>query len=332
MPLGRAFGGAERLLQTLVRRAPEQGIDVRVVYHEPGPSPGPVVALGRFRDVRTGARAVRALRALVARERPDLVLAWLPRAYPYLLAAAGRTPTAWWQHHNGEGEQALTRLVTALPSRGIVCTSQAVADIQARVPPRRRLLVVHPGVEEPVVPGPEELARLRARLGIAPDAVVAALPGRLAPWKGHDRFLAALERVPPITGLVVGGDDPRAAERLRSRGAIVTGHVEDPTPFLALADVVVNASENEPFGMTLPEAMALGRPVLAVGRGGPREIVRDGVDGVLVPDGSPDAIAAGLRRVLAAPGLGAAGRERYAERFTARAFAARAADALRSLA
>ena len=326
MPLARAFGGAERLLHTLQRRAPEHGVELRVVYHEDGPSVrdgDAVVPLGRFRDARAGARAVRSLRRIVRDERPDLLLAWLPRSYPYLVAAAGRTPTAWWQHHNGEGEAALTRLVTALPARGIVCTSQAVADIQARLRPRRRLLVVHPGVEPP----PPDIPDLRPQLGIAPDAVVAALPGRLVAWKGQDRFLAALRQTPGVTGLIIGGGDPAAEERLREQGtAIVTGHVDDPTPYLALSDLVVNASENEPFGMTLIEALALGRPVVAVDNGGPREIVRDGVDGVLVPDGSPAALAAGIRR-LRDLGLHPAGREQ----FTAAAFARRAADALRSL-
>jgi phosphatidylinositol alpha-mannosyltransferase len=87
----------------------------------------------------------------------------------------------------------------------------------------------------------------------------------------------------------------------------------------AAADVfVASAVGQESFGMALVEAMAAGVPVVASDIPGFREVVRDGIEGLLVPPGDPSALAAALRRVLAdtelATALGRAGRER-AERY-----------------
>src|SRR2546426_2129703 len=64
------------------------------------------------------------------------------------------------------------------------------------------------------------------------------------------------------------------------------------------ADVIVQASDNEPFGMVIIEAMALGKPVIATASAGPREIITDEVDGLLVPFANPNSMAAALMRCL----------------------------------
>jgi glycosyltransferase involved in cell wall biosynthesis len=95
----------------------------------------------------------------------------------------------------------------------------------------------------------------------------------------------------------------------------------------AAADVFVSpAIGQESFGIVLVEAMAAGVPVVASDIAGYREVVRDGVDGLLVPPGDPNALAAAIRRVLSEPELAAtlraAGRSR-AEDFSWRAVAPR---------
>jgi D-inositol-3-phosphate glycosyltransferase len=64
--------------------------------------------------------------------------------------------------------------------------------------------------------------------------------------------------------------------------------------FYNAADVLVLASDHEPFGQVLVEAMACGVPAVAVAAGGPKEIVRDGVTGWLAPPQQVDALAAAL--------------------------------------
>jgi phosphatidylinositol alpha-mannosyltransferase len=125
---------------------------------------------------------------------------------------------------------------------------------------------------------------------------------------------------------VVVGDGPERAAadalpadaraRVSFRGAIANQALP---PVLASADVYVGpALGGESFGMVLVEAMAAGVPVVASAVPGYTEVVRDGIDGVLVPAGDPRALAREVARVLDDPALNArlrrAGPER-AERF-----------------
>jgi type III pantothenate kinase len=81
----------------------------------------------------------------------------------------------------------------------------------------------------------------------------------------------------------------------------------------------VHTAELEPFGLVVIEAMARGVPVVAPLSGGPREAVRDGVDGVLVDVDDPAALARSIVDLLADPArrtrIGAAGRERALSAF-----------------
>ena len=103
-------------------------------------------------------------------------------------------------------------------------------------------------------------------------------------------------------------------------------HAELPR-YHAVADVAVSpATGQESFGIVLVEAMAAGVPVVASDIAGYREVVRDGVDGLLVPPNDANALAAAIRRVLSEPELAAtlaaAGRTR-AETFSWRTVAPR---------
>jgi len=75
--------------------------------------------------------------------------------------------------------------------------------------------------------------------------------------------------------------------------------------------------------MVLTEAFAAGTPVIASAIAGYSDVVSDGVDGVLVPPGRPDALAAGIDRALAMRETLAANARRSAERFCADRYAAR---------
>jgi glycosyltransferase involved in cell wall biosynthesis len=134
--------------------------------------------------------------------------------------------------------------------------------------------------------------------------------GRISPWKGHDvalRATAAARRRGVAVRLLIAGAPlfgeqavsnalRRLAGDLDLTGQVVwLGHVDDVPELLRAVDVVLHASViPEPFGQVVVEAMAAGRAVVAAEGGGPAEIVTDGVDGLLVPPGDVEGLAAAL--------------------------------------
>jgi len=98
------------------------------------------------------------------------------------------------------------------------------------------------------------------------------------------------------------------------------GYVDNAASACAAFDVQVVSSQAEPFGLVTVEAMAQGLPVAVTNSGGSPEIVRDGVEGFLVPPGDADVLARRLDCLLDSPGLrremGRRGRERVRRRFT----------------
>lgn len=362
MPLAERRAGAEQLLWTTLRHAADADVDPAVVFLADGSFPGEVEALGiptwvvdpgRFREPLRGARAVGRLRTLIARQRPDVILSWMPRAHvtlaPAAVAAGAGGRMLWWQHevHEREG---LVRLATALPARAVIASSEAAADAQRGLRPRREVVAVHPGTEEP--PAAADAAALRAQAGVPADATVVGLVGRLIPVKRQHDLIAALAEAPlarpGVHALLVGGEDERLGPAYReeldalarrlgvSERVHFTGQVADGSRWIGALDVLVNARVGESFGLTIVEAMALGVPVVVVAVDGPAEIVEDGTSGLTVASPSPPALARAVARVVDDASLRArlieGGRRRYEERFTAAAFAARLGAALERLA
>lgn len=196
---------------------------------------------------------------------------------------------------------------------------------------------------------------LRESLGLG-DAPVLLFTGRVCPEKGVHVLIEAMERVraelPRATLLVVGaisGQPPsplwfrapdatlrelerlRAdyGERLRAAAEPHGDHVrllgavpnDQLAPYYAAADVFVHpAIWNEPFGMTLTEAMACGRPVVSTRAGGIPEVVQEGETGLLADPGDPVTLADGLLELLRDPArakqMGALGFARVRATFT----------------
>jgi glycosyltransferase involved in cell wall biosynthesis len=190
-----------------------------------------------------------------------------------------------------------------------------------------------------------------APLDLPADVPIVGLVGRLEPWKGQDRMLSAQallrERGHRIHTVMVGGDAydispeyarslPGLVERLGlAEDVTMTGQVPDAGPYIERMDILVNASDREPFGIVLLEGMARGVPVVAVDSGGPAELVEHGRTGVLSRSGDPEALADALEPLLTSlalrHALGEAGRKRYAEEFTDAVMRERFFERLQSL-
>jgi len=143
---------------------------------------------------------------------------------------------------------------------------------------------------------------VRARHGL--DGPTLVFAGRLSVQKAVGVALEALTKLDGYR-LVLAGDGPDAQllrERARELGLDGRARFLGPQPretvfeLLRGADAVVLSSKWENFPHVLVEALAVGTPVISTDTGGVPEIVRDGENGLLVPPGDPDALAAAVRR------------------------------------
>lgn len=196
-----------------------------------------------------------------------------------------------------------------------VAVSRAVGDSVGGRP--RNLHVVPQGVDpDRFQPGPPD-TNWRSRLSSDPNEPIIGVVGRVDREKGiHTvlRSMTMLDGPARSSHLVVVGaparDDGSYESELKSEAESILGDrcrfvgpVDEVPAVLRSLDVLVNASTSEPFGLSVLEAQACGVPVIGTAAGGIPEFVTDGETGLLVTPGSPDALAAGLNRLLGTSGL-----------------------------
>lgn len=350
MPLAEQRGGGELMLLHLMQQGRGAGVEWLVVFLEDGPMVGQVrelgveahvVEAGRLREVPRFLGAVAVVARFARREKVQLVVGWMNQGQLYGSPAArlAGVPSVWYQLGIALRPGWNDRMATRLPALGILACSQAGADAQARIAPERPLRVVYPGVElerfEPErLPPPQEARR---RLGLPAAGPLIGIVGRLQRWKGMHVLIEAMPAVlrahPDAHCVVVGGDhaqEPEYPALLRERvcalgleDRVTLAGLQGNIPeWMQAMDVVVHASDREPFGIVVIEAMALGKPVVAGDAAGPTEIITDGVNGLLSPYGDAPALARAVGRYLDDPEFahrtGAAARERAQEFSTQR--------------
>lgn len=353
LPWGQRLGGAEATLQAVLDGAQESGHELELLFFEPGPWPAElsaagfrveVIPAGRLRQVHRWMTTVVRLARVFRRRRPDLILNWSAKTHLYGSPAAVLAGMAdrvlWWQQSIPADAGWLDRCATRLPSIAVCCYSRAAAEAQERLSPRRHTIVISAGAPVPGAAngapagGPQEPRREPLEL---PSGIpLVGLVGRLQPWKGQDRLLGAQallrERGHSLHVVIVGGDAyglsadyaaslPGLVSRLGLAGSVtMTGQVPDAGPYIEQMDILVNASDPEPFGIVLLEGMARGVAVVAVNSGGPSEFIEDRETGVLAASGEPGDLADALETLLVSSELrdklGQAGRERFLREFT----------------
>jgi L-malate glycosyltransferase len=219
----------------------------------------------------------------------------------------------------------------------VVANSRYTADGLRAVTTRGQLRVVYNPVDLSRFTSPNlDRAAMRARLGLPVDAVVVAVIGQITPWKGQDdavRAISLLRRRGSDANLLVVGepkfissatryDNLRyyaelkqliASESVADRVQLL-GERSDIPAIMAALDALLVPSWEEPFGRVVIEAMAAGVPVLATTVGGPAEIIRDGIDGVLLEPRDPARWADAIARLAVSPGLRARLSDAAAER------------------
>jgi glycosyltransferase involved in cell wall biosynthesis len=257
------------------------------------------------------ARRVLALRRAFREARPQVAIAFIDQTNVLaLLAARGLGLPVVVAEHTDPALVPLGRRWRWLRRRTYPW-ARAIAVLNERA---RRFFADRPGARVAVIPNP--VAVPPAARADAPPAASRAPTivgmGRLGPEKRFDLLLSAFARLRsrhPAWRLVILGEGPARAALERQRDALglagvveLPGVLRDPYPVLRRAELFVLSSTLEGFPMALVEAMACGLPVIATEyHEGVREIVRDGIDGLVVPPGDPAALAAALDRLMADP-------------------------------
>lgn len=271
--------------------------------------------LPRWRRALGDVAAAWRLASSLARERPDVVVAFTP---------AFGAAAAWWvrryggravlTHHLqrdaiGRGASLAVRLGErwGLFDATIACSAAVAADF----PEARALDVVLNGVPDVRVRADPAVDRgwLEARHGVPTTPPIAFAAGRLAPVKGHEVLIDALVHAPDWH-LVIAGEGPSRGE-LTSRAATLgvadrvhlVGRLEgrEVWSLMRLADAYVQPSRAEGLSLALLEAFAMGAVVLASPIAPNREVVAPGEVGVLVAGDDPAAWADALAALVRDP-------------------------------
>lgn len=173
--------------------------------------------------------------------------------------------------------------------------------------------IAYPGVDtdifERAAADKESIAACRTAFAKT-GGKLAAIVGRLSPWKGQDVFLRACAAIPDLSMVVVGGAQFGEQDYESSLKKLVddlgikdrvtfAGHREDIPQIMAACDVIVHASTlPEPFGQVIVQSGAAGVPVIASQGGGAGEIVVDGKTGLLTPPGDVAALTGAIQKIL----------------------------------
>jgi glycosyltransferase involved in cell wall biosynthesis len=300
-------GGAERVMTLLANAWAERGREValvtlagsdaevyrlsprvqRIALGLEVPSRSPLQA------VRANIRKVLGLRRAVRLVAPDVVISFVTKLNVLaILACTGLgVPVVVSERSHPDWDRigrvwSLLRWITYPLADALVVQSRAVREwADHRFSTARTHVIPNPVT---IVSPQEEPGAGRER-----RPIVLAV-GRLAPEKGFDlliRAFASVAKTHPEWSLVIVGAGPEASalrqlarDLLQEGRVIFPGLVRDVEPYYRQAGLFVLSSRYEGFPNALMEAMAFGCPVIATASpGGTTEIVRDGLDGILVP-------------------------------------------------
>jgi glycosyltransferase involved in cell wall biosynthesis len=348
-PYPHQFAGAQRLTQILAHALARRGCEVTVVVPDHGPFPQILARDGIATEIVRAPAALRqyggALKGPLAIPGAAALIAYWPklasalrRLDPEVLhvnnhrgvllagpaARLARIPLVW-HLHGPFPSRALTAFGVRFSSRVLVVSRATLDQMPSLSKTAERVEVLYNGL-----PDVDE-GSVRAKRWRLAGRPILATGARIHPDKGLETLLLAVVDLrrdfPEIRAYVAGNiqagyeEYDRSLRALRDElglGDVVEflGLVDDPHAIWAAADVYVQPSRSEPFGLALLEAMQIGVPVVASAVGGIREILANERCGLRVPPEDPVSLAAAIRQVLTseslADALADAGRRRSA--------------------
>jgi len=315
-------GGAQEHVFNIVSRLDRSRYDVSVL------SLGNGAAIRRLErahidvcvlDDLDDAAAIQAVAAHLASVKADVVHNHMYRAEvvgtqaAWALAAAGKhrpyiVGTVHSSRIRSDEDRELLRQLTPKMDH-LISVSRAIErklDEEGRV--GAPISLIYNGVDLTRYSEPDICGTLHSEYPISPDSPIVGVVARLEPEKGHPTLLeawpAVIAAVPKAHLLIVGEGSQREALEAQvkalgiGKSVTFTGRRDDVPAVTAALDVAVLPSYREAQGLSILEAMALSRPVVASAVGGIPEMIEHGRTGLLVPPREPAALAAAIVRLL----------------------------------
>ena len=289
-------------------------------------------------------RAIRQLRRTVARRAPDIVQTHMVKSHFLAKICGIGRKYPWVAYHHGytttdlkmRGYNQLNRWSLPSATRVITVCGPFAEQLSHAGVRRNRITVCHNSVAAPPVVSEDSKRALKKRLEIVNGERVLLTVGRLSREKGQRDLVDAITMLRKLNSglkfkLLIVGEGP---ERERLERAVLqnglkayvlfTGHVDDTSPYYAVADALVLPSHSEGSPNVLLEAMAAGLPVIATAVGGVPEIAINDQNTILVAPRDCKSLAQALNQVLTdtalAQKLGRAAATHVTEKFSPAAY------------
>ena len=316
-------GGAERVISNMANYWAAKGWEINLltfddnskktfydvdpkISHIPlgiaGYSPNPIMGIWN------NLTRIQSLRTVIIKSKPNVVISFMNQTNEIVLLATRwlNVPVVVSERNDpasqttGKIWEQLRQWTYPLADRIVVQTKRAGDYFSSKL--QKRICVI----PNPVLLPPDE-QEISDKLSSGKRSLIAM--GRLVPQKGFDMLLEAMaklkDRYPEWTLTILGEGELRSQlESLRNELGLgdrvhLLGRVKNPHVFLKQADIFIMSSRFEGFPNALCEAMACGLPVISTDcPNGPREIIRDGVDGILVPNEDVSALAVAMERLM----------------------------------
>jgi glycosyltransferase involved in cell wall biosynthesis len=256
-------------------------------------------------------------------------------------------PERGWRHIKSQLYDGLDRLTQQYLGDLVIAVSQRMVEtLWDSGYPATMVTCIHNGLDlSRIVPGRDPML-VRRELGIDPDAPLIGTAGRLDVVKGHAHLLPVTKRLLQVderARMLIVGDGPLHDQLRTSAHALSVGHAclfpgarRDIYDVMAALDIFVLPSHSEGLPMSLLEAMALSRPVVASDVGGIPEVIQHGINGLLVPPGDEEGLTRACLELLRnreyATRLGARARQTVERAFSHERSGAALLNVYRSLA
>ena len=309
--VAEAAGGVERYLQTLFKYSDKEQVENILVcsqnydYKKIKSLADRVIVLKMAHqiDPTSDIKVEKALRRIIKQLKPDIVYAHSSKAGALAriadLGLKNRViynPHGWaFNMQQSAKKKEMYKWVEKISAHfcdKIVCISDAEKEsaLREKICKPSKLQVIYNGIDLEAIKN--TIPKTKAELNIPEDAFVVGMVGRLSKQKAPDVFVKAAklikDKIPNAYFLMVGDGELRdQVESLINQydlgsSFLITGWVDTPTAYMKIMDVGMLLSRWEGFGLVLPEYMACGVPIVATNVDAIPNIIRDGVNGLLV--------------------------------------------------